>query len=141
MSSYLPQFPSSVLCIRVLSFLSGPPNHGVGNTSLQSAASHYEKIAQGLFTRRAVVDVFAIGTADIDLEVFERLSSTGNGSIMIYPDLDNASLPQDLFARVQRSHGFDCMLRLRCSRGFKVADQPLCYHPPYSCIQPPTATP
>lgn len=39
---------------------------------------------------------------------------------MIYPDLDNASLPQDLFARVQRDHGFDCMLRLRCSRGFKV---------------------
>jgi hypothetical protein len=64
--------------------------------------------------------VFAIGTADIDLEAFGSLSSTGNGSIMIYPDLDNASLPQDLFARVQRSHGFDCMLRLRCSRGFKV---------------------
>jgi hypothetical protein len=86
----------------------------------------YEKIAQGLFTRHAVVDVFAIGTADIDLEAFERLSSTGNGSIMIYPDLDNASLPQDLFARVQRSHGFNCMLRLRCSRGFKVSFVPFC---------------
>jgi hypothetical protein len=119
--SFLFQFPPEVLCVRILSFLSGPPNYGVRNTSLQSAASDYEKIAQGLFTRRAVVDVFAIGTANIDLEAFERLSSTGNGSIMIYPDLDNASLPQDLFARVQRSHGFDCMLRLSCSRGFKVS--------------------
>lgn len=61
-----------------------------------------------------------MGTAEVDLEHFECLSSKGNGSIMIYPDLDNASLPQDLFARVQRNHGFDCMLRLRCSRGFKV---------------------
>jgi hypothetical protein len=103
-----------------LTFLTGPPNHGVGNTSLKSAASEYEKIAEGLATRHAVVDVYAVGTAEINLESFLSLSSTGNGSVMIYPDLDNASLPQDLFARVQRNHGFDCMLRLRCSRGFKV---------------------
>jgi hypothetical protein len=77
-------------------------------------------MAAGLAARRAVVDVFAVGTADINLEAFECLSATGNGSIMVYPDLDNASLPQDLFARVQRSHGYECMLRLRCSRGFKV---------------------
>lgn len=114
------QFPSTVLCVRILTFLSGPPNHGVGNTSLKSSASEYEKIAEGLATRHAVVDVFAIGTAEIGLESFVCLSSIGNGSIMIYPDLENASLPQDLFARVQRNHGFDCMLRLRCSRGFKV---------------------
>lgn len=114
------QFPPAVLCVRILSFLYGPPNHGVGNSSLKSAASDYKKLAEGLFLRRAVVDVFAIGTADVALETFECLSSNGNGSIMIYPDVDNASLPQDLFARVQRSHGFDCMLRLRCSRGFKV---------------------
>jgi hypothetical protein len=109
-----------VLCIRILAFVYGPPNHGIGSTSSKSAASDYQKLAEGLSRRRAVVDVFAVGAVDPDLEVFDCLSSTGNGSIMIYPDLENASLPQDLFVRVQRSQGFDCMLRLRTSRGFKV---------------------
>uniref|UniRef100_A0ACD5UB86 Uncharacterized protein n=1 Tax=Avena sativa TaxID=4498 RepID=A0ACD5UB86_AVESA len=68
------------------------------------------------------VDLFAITNEYTDLTSLKVLSVESGGSLFLYSNPDESTLPQDIYKMLSRPYAFGCVLRLRTSSEFKIAD-------------------
>ncbi|RLM66017.1 protein transport protein Sec24C-like [Panicum miliaceum] len=124
---------------RIFVFLSGPPNYGAGqlDTSeeqnagkagdadhilLQEQTSFYKNLATSAVQAGVCVDLFAITNEYTDLTSLKALSVESGGSLFLYSSTDESTLPQDMYKMLSRPYAFGCVMRLRTSSQFKIAD-------------------
>ncbi|KAF7009111.1 hypothetical protein CFC21_023710 [Triticum aestivum] len=126
---------------RIFAFLSGPPNYGAGqldarsngdhntgkvvdsnNTLLPEETSFYKNLAASAVQAGACVDLFAITNEYTDLTSLKVLSVESGGSLFLYSNTDESTLPQDIYKMLKRPYAFGCVLRLRTSPEIKIAD-------------------
>uniref|UniRef100_A0A8R7PFX9 Sec23/Sec24 helical domain-containing protein n=1 Tax=Triticum urartu TaxID=4572 RepID=A0A8R7PFX9_TRIUA len=70
----------------------------------------------------ACVDLFAITNEYTDLTSLKVLSVESGGSLFLYSNTDESTLPQDIYKMLKRPYAFGCVLRLRTSPEIKIAD-------------------
>ncbi|CAI5935295.1 unnamed protein product [Closterium sp. NIES-65] len=134
---------------RLLVFLSGAPNHGMGALStvrydtalaslavaasqrsrsakdvadpvvadkglLQEQTPFYRELAAAAVQAGVCVDLFAVPTS------LRCLSVESGGTLFLYPSLDEATLPQDIYRMLCRPSAFGGVLRLRTSRELRA---------------------
>jgi len=68
------------------------------------------------------VDLFAITNEYTDLTSLKVLSVESGGSLFLYSSTDESTLPQDIYKMLSRPYAFGCVMRLRTSSQFKIAD-------------------
>jgi hypothetical protein len=68
------------------------------------------------------VDLFAITNEYTDLTSLKALSVESGGSLFLYSSTDESTLPQDMYKMLSRPYAFGCVMRLRTSSQFKIAD-------------------
>ncbi|KAK4440604.1 putative protein, mitochondrial [Sesamum alatum] len=124
---------------RVFAFLSGPPDYGLGQLDTrrdgEQDASEGEDADCALITEQTpfykdlaalavqagiCVDIFAVTDEYTDLASLKFLSIESGGSLFLYSNTDDSTLPQDMFRMLSRPHAFNCVLRLRTSSEFKL---------------------
>ncbi|TVU14632.1 hypothetical protein EJB05_38110 [Eragrostis curvula] len=126
---------------RIFAFLSGPPNYGPGrldttsfedhnagkagdvdNVLRQDQISFYKNLATSAVQAGACVDIFAITNEYTDLASLKVLSVESGGSLFLYSSTDESTLPQDIYKMLSRPYAFGCVMRLRTSSQFKIAN-------------------
>ncbi|CAD6263828.1 unnamed protein product [Miscanthus lutarioriparius] len=124
---------------RIFAFLSGPPNYGAGQLDisedqnagkargadhvlLQEQTSFYKNLATSAVQAGVCVDLFAITNEYTDLTNLKVLSVESGGSLFLYSSTDESTLPQDIYKMLSRPYAFGCVMRLRTSSQFKIAD-------------------
>ncbi|EEE60965.1 hypothetical protein OsJ_14735 [Oryza sativa Japonica Group] len=126
---------------RIFTFLSGPPNYGPGQIETRSDVDHnaakmlgsdhtfiseqtnfYTNLAASAVQAGVCVDLFAITNEYTDLSSLKVLSVESGGSLYMYSSTDESTLPQDIYKMLSRPYAFGCVLRLRTSSEFKIAD-------------------
>ncbi|XP_062225579.1 protein transport protein SEC23 D-like [Phragmites australis] len=126
---------------RIFAFLSGPPNYGAGqldttsfedhNASkvgdadailLQEQTSFYKNLATSAVQAGVCVDLFAITNEYTDFTSLKVLSVESGGSLFLYSSTDESTLPQDIYKMLSRPYAFGCVMRLRTSSQFKIAN-------------------
>ncbi|KAL6652852.1 hypothetical protein ACP70R_011777 [Stipagrostis hirtigluma subsp. patula] len=126
---------------RIFAFLSGPPNYGAGllhttsyedhnagkegdndGTLLQEQTNFYENLATSAVQAGVCVDLFAITNEYTDLASLKVLSIESGGSLFLYSSTDESTLPQDIYKMLSRPYAFGCVMRLRTSSQFKIAN-------------------
>ncbi|KAG4119491.1 hypothetical protein ERO13_D11G083850v2 [Gossypium hirsutum] len=66
------------------------------------------------------VDIFAVTNEYTDLASLKFISIESGGSLFLYANTDDSTLPQDMLYRMlSRPYAFTCVLRLRTSTKFK----------------------
>ncbi|MFQ6671235.1 hypothetical protein Gotur_035843, partial [Gossypium turneri] len=65
------------------------------------------------------VDIFAVTNEYTDLASLKFLSIESGGSLFLYSNTDDSTLPQDMYRMLSRPYAFNCVLRLRTSTEFK----------------------
>ncbi|KAG4141458.1 hypothetical protein ERO13_D06G076550v2 [Gossypium hirsutum] len=65
------------------------------------------------------VDIFAVTNEYTDLASLKFLSIESGGSLFLYANTDDSTLPQDMYQMLSRPYAFTCVLRLRTSIEFK----------------------
>ncbi|KAJ7538391.1 hypothetical protein O6H91_11G046100 [Diphasiastrum complanatum] len=125
---------------RVLAFISGAPDYGAGQLDtrrygeqyaskgedadkalLCEQTPFYRNIAAMAVQAGICVDMFAITNEYIDLASLRFLSLESGGSLFLYSDTDETTLPQDLYRMLSRPCAINGVLRLRTSPEFKAA--------------------
>ncbi|KAL5832576.1 hypothetical protein ACOSQ3_016250 [Xanthoceras sorbifolium] len=123
---------------RVFAFLSGPPDHGAGQLDtrrygeqyaskgedadralLPEQTPFYKDLAAVAVQAGVCVDLFAITNEYTDLASLKFLSIESGGSLFLYSNTDESTLPQDMYRMLSRPYAFNCILRLRTSSEFK----------------------
>lgn len=123
---------------RVFAFLSGPPDYGAGQLDTRRYGEQYAskgedadkallpeqipfyKDLAGLAVQAGVcVDIFAVTDEYTDLASLKFLSIDSGGSLFLYANTDDATLPQDLYRMLSRPYAFGCIFKLRTSPEFK----------------------
>ncbi|XP_052488137.1 uncharacterized protein C4.03c-like [Gossypium raimondii] len=66
------------------------------------------------------VDIFAVTNEYTDLASLKFLSIESGGSLFLYANTDDSTLPQDMYRMLSRPYAFTCVLRLRTSTEFKL---------------------
>ncbi|KAL5213982.1 hypothetical protein ABZP36_003134 [Zizania latifolia] len=126
---------------RIFAFISGPPNYGAGQIEARSEGDHdaskmlesdhafvsehtnfYTNLAASAVQAGVCVDLFAITNEYTDLSSLKALSVESGGSLYMYSNTDESTLPQDIYKMLSRPYAFGCVLRLRTSSEFKIAD-------------------
>ncbi|KAK3144834.1 hypothetical protein QOZ80_4AG0318480 [Eleusine coracana subsp. coracana] len=125
---------------RIFAFLSGPPNYGAGQLDttsfeehnagkagdtdyvLQEQGTFYKNLAASAVQAGVCVDIFAITNEYIDLASLKILSVESGGSLFLYSSTDESTLPQDIYKMLSRPYAFGCVMRLRTSSQFKIAN-------------------
>ncbi|XP_066348287.1 protein transport protein SEC23 D-like [Miscanthus floridulus] len=124
---------------RIFAFLNGPPNYGAGQLDisedqnagkargadhvlLQEQTSFYKNLATSAVQAGVCVDLFAITNEYTDLTSLKVLSVESGGSLFLYSSTDESTLPQDIYKMLSRPYAFGCVMRLRTSSQFKIAD-------------------
>ncbi|XP_051217224.1 protein transport protein SEC23 D [Lolium perenne] len=127
---------------RIFVFLSGPPNYGPGqldapgshgdhntgkvvdsdHTQLPEQTIFYKNLAASAVQAGVCVDLFAITNEYTDLNSLKVLSVESGGSLFLYSNTDESTVPQDIYKMLSRPYAFGCVLRLRTSSEFKIAD-------------------
>ncbi|KAG6549307.1 hypothetical protein Mapa_009293 [Marchantia paleacea] len=124
----------------VFAFLSGPPDHGAGQLDTQRYGEQYaskgedadkallpeqtpfyKDLAALAVAAGVCVDLFAITNEYTDLASLKFLSIESGGTLFLYSNTDEATLPQDLYRMLNRPYAFQCALRVRTSTEFKAA--------------------
>ncbi|CAN6270287.1 unnamed protein product [Urochloa humidicola] len=133
------EYGNSFELARIFAFLSGPPNYGAGqlDTSeeqnagkagdadhilLQEQSNFYKNLATSAVQAGVCVDLFAITNEYTDLTSLKVLSVESGGSLFLYSSTDESTLPQDIYKMLSRPYAFGCVMRLRTSSQFKIAD-------------------
>jgi len=125
---------------RVFAFLSGPPDYGAGQLDtrrygeqyaskridadkalLPEQTPFYKDLAANAAESGVCVDLFIITNEYTDLASLKYLSIESGGSLILYSNTDEATLPQDLYRMLSRPYAFGCVLRIRTSPEFKSA--------------------
>lgn len=126
---------------RIFVFLSGPPNYGAGRLDTRSNEDHstrkvvdsdhtllpeqtrfYTNLAASAVQAGVCVDLFAITNEYTDLTSLKVLSVESGGSLFLYSNTDESTLPQDIYKMLTCPYAFGCVLRLRTSSEFKITD-------------------
>uniref|UniRef100_A0A0D9W4N9 Sec23/Sec24 trunk domain-containing protein n=1 Tax=Leersia perrieri TaxID=77586 RepID=A0A0D9W4N9_9ORYZ len=135
------EYGSTFELARIFTFLSGPPNYGPGQIEIRSDEDHnaakmpgsddtfiseqtnfYSNLAASAVQAGVCVDLFAITNEYTDLSSLKVLSVESGGSLYLYSSTDESTLPQDIYKMLSRPYAFGCVLRLRTSSEFKIAD-------------------
>ncbi|CAA0824302.1 sec23/sec24 transport family protein [Striga hermonthica] len=124
---------------RVFAFLSGPPDYGLGQLDtrrygeqyaskgedadralLPEQTPFYRDLAAGAVQSGVCVDIFAVTNEYTDLASLKFLSIESGGSLFLYSNTDDSTLPQDMYRMLSRPYAFNCVLRVRTSSEFKL---------------------
>ncbi|CAI9105648.1 OLC1v1004624C1 [Oldenlandia corymbosa var. corymbosa] len=124
---------------RIFAFLSGPPDYGAGQLDtrrygeqyaskgedadralLPEQTPFYKDLAAVAVQAGVCVDIFAVTNEYTDLASLKFLSIESGGSLFLYANTDNSTLPQDMYRMLSRPYAFNCVLRLRTSSEFKI---------------------
>ncbi|KAK5830495.1 hypothetical protein PVK06_014290 [Gossypium arboreum] len=127
------EYGNTFALARVFAFLSGPPDYGPGQLDtrrygeqyaskgedadcalLPEQTPFYKDLAAVAVQAGVCVDIFAVTNEYTDLAYLKFLSIESDGSLFLYANTDDSTLPQDI-----RPYTFNCVLRLRTSTEFK----------------------
>nr|XP_009411948.1 PREDICTED: protein transport protein SEC23-like [Musa acuminata subsp. malaccensis] len=133
------EYGSTFALARVFVFLSGPPDYGAGQLDtgrygeqyaskredadralLPEQTPFYKDLAAIAVQAGVCVDIFAVTDEYTDLASLKYLSIESGGSLFLYANMDDSTLPQDMYRMLSRSYAFGCILRLRTSSEFKI---------------------
>ncbi|XP_058196531.1 protein transport protein SEC23 D [Rhododendron vialii] len=133
------EYGSTFALARVFAFLSGPPDFGAGQLDtrrygeqyaskgedadralLPEQTPFYKDLAAVAVQAGVCVDLFAITNEYTDLASLKFLSIESGGSLFLYSNTDDSTLPQDMYRMLSRPYAFNCILRLRTSSEFKT---------------------
>ncbi|XP_040951488.1 uncharacterized protein [Gossypium hirsutum] len=79
----------------------------------------YKDLAAVAVQAGVCVDIFAVTNEYTDLASLKFLSIESGGSLFLYANTDDSTLPQDMYQMLSRPYAFTCVLRLRTSIEFK----------------------
>ncbi|KAL6005289.1 Protein transport protein S23 D [Asimina triloba] len=132
------EYGSTFALARVFAFLSGPPDYGAGQLDtrrygeqyaskgedadralIPEQTPFYKQLATVAVQSGVCVDIFAITNEYTDLASLKFLSIDSGGSLFLYSNTDDSTLPQDMYRMLSRPYAFGCILRLRTSSEFK----------------------
>jgi hypothetical protein len=132
------EFGSTFALARVFGFLSGPPDYGAGQLDtrrygeqyaskgedadralLPEQTPFYRDLATVAVQSGVCVDIFAVTNEYTDLASLKFLSIESGGSLFLYANTDDSTLPQDIYRMLSRPYAFNCILRVRTSSEFK----------------------
>ncbi|KAL0031778.1 hypothetical protein WJX79_006935 [Trebouxia sp. C0005] len=86
-----------------------------------SARQFYEEAASAAAALGVCIDVYAASDEGLGLTFMQPLTSITGGAVFLYPSLDEAALPQDIYKRLSCPIALDGMLRIRTSPEFSVS--------------------
>nr|KAJ0199439.1 hypothetical protein LSAT_V11C600313780 [Lactuca sativa] len=123
---------------RIFAFLSGPPDYGPGQLDtrrygeqyaskgedaelalLPEQTPFYKDLAAVAVQAGVCIDILAVTNEYTDLASLKFLSIDSGGSLFLYPNTDDSTLPQDMYRMLTRPYAFNCIMRLRTSTEFK----------------------
>ncbi|XP_071697944.1 protein transport protein SEC23 D-like isoform X2 [Rutidosis leptorrhynchoides] len=123
---------------RIFAFLSGPPDYGPGQLDtrrygeqyasrgedaelalLPEQTPFYKDLAAVAVQAGVCIDILAVTNEYTDLASLKFLSIDSGGSLFLYPNTDDSTLPQDMYRMLSRPYAFNCVMRLRTSSEFK----------------------
>ncbi|KAL4591727.1 hypothetical protein LXL04_004698 [Taraxacum kok-saghyz] len=123
---------------RIFAFLSGPPDYGPGQLDtrrygeqyaskgedaelalLPEQTPFYKDLAAVAVEAGVCIDILAVTNEYTDLASLKFLSIDSGGSLFLYPNTDDSTLPQDMYRMLTRPYAFNCVMRLRTSTEFK----------------------
>ncbi|KAI7731431.1 hypothetical protein M8C21_007801 [Ambrosia artemisiifolia] len=126
---------------RIFAFLSGPPDYGPGQLDtrrygeqyasrgedaelalLPEQTPFYKDLAAVAVQAGVCIDIFAVTNEYTDLASLKFLSIDSGGSLFLYPNTDDSTLPQDMYRMLSRPYAFNCVMRLRTSTEFKTGN-------------------
>ncbi|KAK2980179.1 hypothetical protein RJ640_007269 [Escallonia rubra] len=132
------EYGNTFALARVFAFLSGPPDYGAGQLDtrrygeqyaskgedadralLPEQTPFYKDLAAVAVQAGVCVDIFAVTNEYTDLASLKFLSIESGGSLFLYSNTDDSTLPQDMYRMLSRPYAFNCILRLRTSSEFK----------------------
>lgn len=132
------EYGNTFALARVFAFLSGPPDYGAGQLDtkrygeqyaskgedadlalLPEQTPFYKDLAAVAVQSGVCVDIFAVTNEYTDLASLKFLSIESGGSLFLYSNTDDSTLPQDMYRMLSRPYAFSCILRLRTSTEFK----------------------
>ncbi|KAK1322851.1 hypothetical protein QJS10_CPA02g00990 [Acorus calamus] len=133
------EYGNTFALARVFAFLSGPPDYGAGQLDtrrygeqyaskgedadlalLPEQTPFYRSLAATAVQAGVCVDIFAVTNEYTDLASLKFLSIDSGGSLFLYANTDDSTLPQDMYRMLSRPYAFNCVLRLRTSTDFKT---------------------
>lgn len=133
------EYGTTFALARVFAFLSGAPDYGAGQLDtrrygeqyaskgedadralLPEQTSFYKELAAVAVQAGVCVDIFAVTNEYTDLASLKFLSIESGGSLFLYPNTEDSTLPQDMYRMLSRPYAFNCVLRLRTSSEFKI---------------------
>ncbi|XP_074589227.1 protein transport protein SEC23 D-like [Curcuma longa] len=133
------EYGSTFALARVFAFMSGPPDYGAGQLDtrrygeqyaskredadlalLPEQTPFYKDLAAVAVQAGVCVDIFAITDEYTDLASLKYLSIESGGLLFLYSNMDDSTLPQDMYRMLSRPFAFGCILRLRTSSDFKL---------------------
>jgi hypothetical protein len=131
---YLAIYEGLASC-RVLAFLSGVPNHGLGALDgsrisalagrpgelLVPASAFYREQAERAVEIGVCFDVFVVSNRYTDLATIKFLCTKTGGKLMLYESTVNCTLPQDMYRQLSRPQASQGLLRLRTSPEFTAS--------------------
>ncbi|KAI3523257.1 hypothetical protein L1887_01317 [Cichorium endivia] len=137
--SYLGSEHGSTFALaRIFAFLSGPPDYGPGQLDtrrygeqyaskgedaelalLPEQTPFYKDLAAVAVQAGVCIDILAVTNEYTDLASLKFLSIDSGGSLFLYPNTDDSTLPQDMYRMLTRPYAFNCIMRLRTSTEFK----------------------
>ncbi|XVF19704.1 hypothetical protein REPUB_Repub11eG0133600 [Reevesia pubescens] len=132
------EYGNTFALARVFAFLSGPPDYGPGQLDtrrygqqyaskgedadlalLPEQTPFYKDLAAVAVQAGVCVDIFSVTNEYTDLASLKFLSIESGGSLFLYSNTDDSTLPQDMYRMLSRPYAFNCVLRLRTSTEFK----------------------
>lgn len=99
----------------------GGVDHQEVHTALSAARQFYEQAAVAAASLGVCVDIFVAGVRHAGLAQLEPLANSTGGALFLYPSLEEAAMPQDLYRRLSVPHARAGLLRLRLSRELRAA--------------------
>ncbi|XP_057534078.1 protein transport protein SEC23 D [Amaranthus tricolor] len=133
------EYGTTFALARIFAFLSGAPDYGAGTLDtrrygeqyaskgedadralLPEQTSFYKELAAVAVQAGVCVDIFAVTNEYTDLASLKFLSIESGGSLFLYPNTDDSTLPQDMYRMLSRPYAFNCVLRLRTSSEYKI---------------------
>ncbi|KAI5666732.1 hypothetical protein M9H77_16585 [Catharanthus roseus] len=133
------EYGNTYALARIFAFLSGPPDYGAGQLDtrrygeqyaskgedadralLPEQTPFYKDMAAVAVQSGVCVDIFAVTNEYTDLASLKFLSIESGGSLFLYSNTDNSTLPQDMYRMLSRPYAFNCVLRVRASSEFRV---------------------
>ncbi|KAI5592716.1 hypothetical protein BDE02_04G172500 [Populus trichocarpa] len=132
------EYGNTFALARVFAFISGPPDYGAGQLDtrrygeqyaskgedadralLPEQTPFYKDLAAVAVQAGVCVDIFAVTNEYTDLASLKFLSIESGGTLFLYSNTDDSTLPQDMYRMLSRPYAFGCILRLRTSSEFK----------------------